>query len=112
MKNSYLGPSYSNNEIKEFLKNNKIKYKFFSKKKDLVSIISKKISKGKVIGWFQGKMEFGPRALGNRSIIADPRSEKMQKNINLKIMNLHIFVVILILISAQASEEKKQSDGI
>ncbi|MBH71448.1 MAG: hypothetical protein CMI97_03085 [Pelagibacteraceae bacterium] len=85
MKNSYLGPSYSNNEIKEFLKNNKIKYKFFSKKKDLVSIISKKISKGKVIGWFQGKMEFGPRALGNRSIIADPRSEKMQKNINLKI---------------------------
>ena len=85
MKNSYLGPSYSNNEIKEFLKNNKIKYKFFSKKKDLVSIISKKISKGKVIGWFQGKMEFGPRALGNSSIIADPRSEKMQKNINLKI---------------------------
>ena len=85
MKNSYLGPSYSNNEIKEFLKNNKIKYKFFSKKKDLVSIISKKISKGKVIGLFQGKMEFGPRALGNRSIIADPRSEKMQKNINLKI---------------------------
>ena len=85
MKNSYLGPSYSNDEIKEFLKNNKIKYKFFSKKKDLVSIISKKISKGKVIGWFQGKMEFGPRALGNRSIIADPRSEKMQKNINLKI---------------------------
>ena len=85
MKNSYLGPSYSNNEIKEFLKNNKIKYKFFSKKKDLVSIISKKVSKGKVIGWFQGKMEFGPRALGNRSIIADPRSEKMQKNINLKI---------------------------
>ena len=85
MKNSYLGPSYSNDEIKEFLKNNKIKYKFYSKKKDLVSIISKKISKGKVIGWFQGKMEFGPRALGNRSIIADPRSEKMQKNINLKI---------------------------
>ena len=40
---------------------------------------------GKIIGWFQGRMEFGPRALGGRSIIADPRSEKMQKNLNLKI---------------------------
>ena len=47
--------------------------------------IASQLSKGKIIGWFQGKMEFGPRALGNRSIIADPRSDQMQKNLNLKI---------------------------
>ena len=84
MKNSYLGPAFSNIFIKKFLEKNNIKYKFNNEKK-LISTIANSLSKGKTIGWFQDKMEFGPRALGNRSIIADPRSDKMQKNLNLKI---------------------------
>ena len=84
MKNSYLGPAFSNLFIKKFLEKNNIKYKFNNEKK-LISTIANSLSKGKTIGWFQDKMEFGPRALGNRSIIADPRSDKMQKNLNLKI---------------------------
>ena len=69
-----------------------ISSQIFEQKKDkfkneinLISTIANSLSKGKIVGWFQDKMEFGPRALGNRSIIADPRSEKMQKNLNLKI---------------------------
>ena len=60
------------------------KYKFLEEE-TLIDTVSKKLSESKAIGWFQGKMEFGPRALGNRSILADPRSENMQKNLNLKI---------------------------
>ncbi|PPR35066.1 MAG: Decarbamoylnovobiocin carbamoyltransferase [Alphaproteobacteria bacterium MarineAlpha6_Bin4] len=84
MQNSYLGPSYSNSEIKKFLDKNKIKYKY-KNEGELISITASLLAKGKILGWFQDKMEFGPRALGNRSIIADPRSDKMQKNLNLKI---------------------------
>ena len=84
MNNSYLGPEFSNKDIKKFLDKYNIRYKF-KNKKSLISNVATSLSKGKIIGWFQDKMEFGPRALGNRSIIADPRSEKMQKNLNLKI---------------------------
>ena len=53
--------------------------------KEIISITAKELSNEKTVGWFQGRMEFGPRALGGRSILADPRSEKMQKELNLKI---------------------------
>ena len=53
--------------------------------KDIIEKTALDISNGKAIGWFQGRMEFGPRALGNRSILGDPRSDKMQKNLNLKV---------------------------
>ena len=66
-------------------KKTKAVYKNYSSFDDLKKNISKKISEGKVVGWFQGRMEFGPRALGNRSIIADPRNPEMQKKLNLKI---------------------------
>ena len=82
---SYLGPSYSNIEIKSFLDTVAIKYKFFKNKNLRNSIISKYIKKEKVIGYFSGRTEFGPRALGARSIIGDPRSKNMQTKINLKI---------------------------
>ena len=68
MKSSYLGPAFSNLFIKKFLDKNNIKYKFNNEKK-LVSTIANSLSKGKIIGWFQDKMEFGPRALGNLSLI-------------------------------------------
>jgi len=84
MKGSYLGPKFENSSIEEKLKTLKAKYQ----KKDsnkIISLTAKELSQEKIVGWFQGRMEFGPRALGGRSILADPRSEKMQKELNLKI---------------------------
>ena len=84
MKGSYLGPDYSNESIKNILK--KIGAIFTEcSDDDLINKTSDFLSKGDAIGWFQGRMEFGPRALGGRSILGDPRSEKMQKNLNLKV---------------------------
>lgn len=82
---SYLGPSFSNKEVQEYLGSIGAKYKKYEKESDLLDIISSHISNGKVIGWHQGKMEFGPRALGNRSILGDPRNKEMQSTMNLKI---------------------------
>ena len=84
MKGSYLGPEFDNNEIKSKLDSLGATYDSYSQEK-IIELTAKKLSEGKSFGWFQGKMEFGPRALGNRSILADPRSELMQKNLNLKI---------------------------
>lgn len=84
MKGSYLGPAYSDIEVKNSLEIANIKYRKIEDKKFFHSI-SELLERGMAIGWFQGKMEFGPRALGARSIIADPRSEFMQKKLNLKV---------------------------
>lgn len=83
MKGSYLGPQYSENQIKQFLDEKKINFRVFDDT-SLYNFISDKLIEEKIVGWFQGRMEFGPRALGNRSIIADARSANMQKNLNLK----------------------------
>ena len=84
MQGSYLGPKYDDQEISENLKKLNAKFKKFSSE-EIIKITAKELSSSKTVGWFQGKMEFGPRALGGRSILADPRSEKMQKDLNLKI---------------------------
>ena len=84
MKGSYLGPKYENDLIEEKLKLLKAKFTKYDKEK-IISITAKELANEKTVGWFQGKMEFGPRALGGRSILADPRSEKMQRELNLKI---------------------------
>ena len=84
MKGSYLGPEFDDEEIKSKLDSLGASYESYSKEK-IIELTAKRLSEGKSFGWFQGKMEFGPRALGNRSILADPRSEIMQKNLNLKI---------------------------
>lgn len=83
MKGSLLGPSYSSSEIENFLTNNNIKYEKFDYE-EMAEIISTYMNEKKIIGLFYNKMEFGPRALGSRSIIADPRSEKMQSELNLR----------------------------
>lgn len=83
-KASLLGPAYKETEIKDFLENRQIPFRRLSTE-DLIEKISDSIAEGKVVGWYQGRMEFGPRALGNRSIIADARSPEMQKKLNLKI---------------------------
>lgn len=84
MQGAYLGPEYNNNEIKNFLIKNKIPHKKINRE-NLAKTAARLINDQKVIGWFQGRMEFGPRALGNRSILADARSPKMQALVNLKI---------------------------
>jgi len=84
MQGSYLGPSFSDNEIERSLTSLGATYEKFSED-NLLEITAQELSKEKIIGWFQGRMEFGPRALGARSIIADPRSDKMQKILNLKV---------------------------
>jgi carbamoyltransferase len=84
MKGSYLGPEFNNSEIETVLKKIGATYNKFSED-EMLKIASKELSKENTIGWFQGRMEFGPRALGGRSILADPRSSKMQKNLNLKV---------------------------
>ena len=84
MKGSYLGPEFMQKEIEEEL--NKIGAKFdILSDDDLIEKTATDLSLGEAIGWFQGRMEFGPRALGGRSILADPRSSKMQKKLNLKV---------------------------
>jgi carbamoyltransferase len=83
-RSSYLGPEFDNNYIKEYLEISGIPYSFLSDEA-IPAKIADLIDSGKVIGLFQGKMEFGPRALGNRSIIGDARSPKMQEIMNLKI---------------------------
>ena len=84
MQGSYLGPKFKDEDIESELKRLNANFKKM-KEENLIEITAKELSNEKTIGWFQGRMEFGPRALGGRSIIADPRSEKMQKELNLKV---------------------------
>ncbi len=107
LRSSYLGHSYKNNQVEEFintrvskeLKNNKnfnieifsIGDKLIPTEKDLLFFISELLTKGNVIGWFQGRMEWGPRALGHRSIISDPRNSNMQEILNKKIKKRESF---------------------
>jgi carbamoyltransferase len=82
---SFLGPAYSDEQIRLFLDSIGAKYHTSNDFEQLIDNVADLISQGKVIGWFQDRMEFGPRALGNRSIIGDARSEQMQSLMNLKI---------------------------
>lgn len=84
MKGSFLGPSYPPDEVREYLEKNAIPYHGLDRDK-IPEYIADLISQGYVIGWFSGRMEFGPRALGSRSIIGDARNSEMQKKMNLKI---------------------------
>jgi carbamoyltransferase len=85
MNYSYLGPQYSDKDILRAINKYEAGYDYFKNFDDLSLVVSKKIAEGNVIGWFQDRMEFGPRALGNRSILGDPRNPEIQKVLNLKI---------------------------
>jgi carbamoyltransferase len=84
LENAYLGQEYSEQEISEFLAKQKIAAKKYASP-ELLEISSQAIADGKIIGWFQGRFEWGPRALGNRSIIADPRNQKMKEIVNARV---------------------------
>jgi carbamoyltransferase len=84
MQGALLGPAYDQLAIEQQLSSAGALYERFSDR-EVVDIAARSLAKGKAVGWFQGRMEFGPRALGSRSILADPRSPTMQKLLNLKI---------------------------
>ncbi|MDT4954386.1 MAG: carbamoyltransferase [Acidobacteriota bacterium] len=84
MKGAYLGPSFTSDEIREFLEMTGARYHRLDRA-ELAEQVAQLLSEEKVVGWFQGRMEFGPRALGARSILGDPRSPRMQSQMNLKI---------------------------
>jgi len=81
---SYLGPAFSDTQIETYLQHNDIPYERMDES-DISSTVARLIEEQNVVGWFDGRMEFGPRALGSRSILGDPRSARMQSIINLKI---------------------------
>ncbi len=95
LKKPYTGPEFSKLDIEKTLLSKaytkKVKFKYIELESDLLKLAAEKISDGNVIGWFQDKMEFGPRALGNRSILADPRNPNMKDIINKKIKKRESF---------------------
>ncbi|MDJ0731367.1 MAG: carbamoyltransferase [Crocosphaera sp.] len=84
MQGSYLGPQFSDKEAQDYFDDVRANYVYLEDS-ELFRKVAEILAQGNVVGWFQGRMEFGPRALGNRSIIGDPRNEKMQSVMNLKI---------------------------
>ena len=85
MQGSYLGPSYGDREVELMIRRYKANFEYFENFSELTEKIALKLSEGNAVGWMQGRMEFGPRALGARSILGDPRNPEMQKKLNLKI---------------------------
>jgi len=91
LKDAFLGPEYSKEEIKLFLDGNKIKYSEFKDNKELVKTIAQLVKDNRVVGWFQGRMEWGPRALGSRSILANPCNPNAQELLNTKVKHREKF---------------------
>jgi carbamoyltransferase len=85
MQGALLGPRFSNDEIRAVLDAAKAAYHYIADEAELLDTVARLLAEGRVVGWFQGRMEFGPRALGSRSILGDPRSEAMQATMNVRI---------------------------
>ncbi len=85
LQHAYWGQEYTDDEIRDFLVRNGITHQFIAEENQLLNLAAEALAAGKVIGWFQGRGEWGPRALGNRSILADPRREEMKDTVNIKI---------------------------
>jgi carbamoyltransferase len=101
---AYLGPEFGLGEIRGVCRRQKVDYKECGSLDELVSVVAGELAGGKIVGWFQGRMEFGPRALGNRSILADPRNVDMQKKLNLSIKNRESFRPFAPVIRAEEAE--------
>ncbi len=85
MKGSYLGPDFSDRDVESAARRYDAVYKRFDETGDLCEMVARLLAEGNITGWVQGRMEFGPRALGARSILADPRNQEMQRKLNVKI---------------------------
>ncbi|MCB9437503.1 MAG: carbamoyltransferase [Anaerolineales bacterium] len=105
MTHPYYGSEYSDDEIRAFLESKGIQYESFADDNDLIETVADAITQGKVIGWFQGRFEWGPRALGNRSILADPTREEMKEIVNAKIKFREPFRPFAPVIMAEHAEE-------
>jgi len=112
LEHAYWGKKYSESEIKEFLDSNNISYEYFSDDDKLKDRIVDDLVDGKVVGWFQGRFEWGPRALGNRSILADPRSEEMKDLVNIKIKFREPFRPFAPVILEEKTSDFFQGDNI
>ena len=114
LKTPYLGSEYNDNEVKKILESDffksKFSYKFYENDNEFFKSVAKLIAEGSVIGWFQGKMEFGPRALGNRSILADPSNPKMKEIINSKIKRRESFRPFAPVVLKKFQQEWFESD--
>lgn len=91
MMNAFLGPSFTSDEIRNFLVLRNIPFRQEENRKELSSLIAEYLSQGKIVGWMQGKMEYGPRALGNRSILANPTLTEMKDTLNKRVKNREPF---------------------
>jgi carbamoyltransferase len=85
MQGAYLGPEFTANDIEKMTRRHGARYRHYADFEELTLVVARHLAEGKVVGWFQGRMEYGPRALGNRSILGDARNPDMQKKMNLKI---------------------------
>lgn len=112
IKGSYLGKKFSNKEVKEYLDSVGAKYFQVASEDELSNLISEALREEKVIGWHQGRMEFGPRALGARSIIGDARSSKMQSIMNLKIKYRESFRPFAPAVLAEKVKDYFEIEGI
>lgn len=91
MSTAYLGPKYTYDQVKNFLDTHSIRYTEFTEEKKLLTNVAHLIYQNKVVGWFQGRMEFGPRALGARSILSNPCNSEMQRILNTKVKHREKF---------------------
>ncbi|MCF2493653.1 carbamoyltransferase family protein [Dyadobacter chenhuakuii] len=112
MRGSYLGPTFSDLDVALTAKKYKAVYTHYENFKDLAGDAAKLLSEGNVVGWIQGRMEFGPRALGGRSILGDPRNAEMQKKLNLKIKYRESFRPFAPSVLAEDCAEYFDYDGI
>ena len=103
MKGSYLGPGFSQQEIESRLRTAGARYQV-PNESGLLAATAEALAAGKAVGWFQGRMEFGPRALGARSILADPRSPAMQSTLNLKVKRRESFRPFAPAVTAEAAQ--------
>ena len=85
LKHAFWGKEYSEKQIESFLKKKSLKYQYIEDEDKLIDLVVDALTSGKIVGWFQGRFEWGPRALGNRSILADPRDGRMKDIVNIKI---------------------------
>ena len=105
MKNAYLGPGYKTEEIRKFLDDNKIVYSEFKDDEDIINTTAKLLHDNNVIGWFQGRMEWGPRALGSRSILSNACNPNMKEILNLKVKHREHFRPFAPVITAEDVHE-------
>ncbi len=112
MRGSYLGPTFSDLDVELTAKKYNATYTHFEDFKELSKEVAKLLADGNVVGWVQGRMEFGPRALGGRSILGDPRNSEMQKKLNLKIKYRESFRPFAPSVLAENCAEYFDYDGI